>query len=142
MTEILKVENLEIAFLGRKRGQSVRAVDDVSFAVHKGETFGIIGESGSGKSTVGRCVVCLLPPTGGKVTVISGGGHGQSVAEDASAKALKAFCRCSQDRIGALLSQFPPEEREEMVEEDGKIRVTCEYCGTVYDLKPEEIVAG
>lgn len=68
MTEILKVENLEIAFLGRKRGQSVRAVDDVSFTVHKGETFGIIGESGSGKSTVGRCVVCLLPPTEGKVT--------------------------------------------------------------------------
>ena len=46
----------------------MRAVDDVSFAVRKGETFGIIGESGSGKSTVGRCVVCLLPPTGGKVT--------------------------------------------------------------------------
>jgi peptide/nickel transport system ATP-binding protein/oligopeptide transport system ATP-binding protein len=66
--EILKVENLEIAFLGRKRGQSVRAVDDISFAVRKGETFGIIGESGSGKSTVGRCVVCLLPPTGGRVT--------------------------------------------------------------------------
>jgi oligopeptide/dipeptide ABC transporter ATP-binding protein len=68
VTEILKVENLEIAFLGRKRGQSVRAVDDISFAVRKGETFGIIGESGSGKSTVGRCVVCLLPPTGGRVT--------------------------------------------------------------------------
>jgi len=68
VTEILKVENLEIAFLGRKRGQSVRAVDNVSFAVEKGETFGIIGESGSGKSTVGRCVVCLLPPTEGKVT--------------------------------------------------------------------------
>jgi peptide/nickel transport system ATP-binding protein len=68
VTEILKVENLEIAFLGRKRGQSVRAVDDISFAVRKGETFGIIGESGSGKSTVGRCVVCLLPPTGGSVT--------------------------------------------------------------------------
>jgi peptide/nickel transport system ATP-binding protein/oligopeptide transport system ATP-binding protein len=68
VTEILKVENLEISFLGRKRGQSVRAVDDVSFAVRKGETFGIIGESGSGKSTVGRCVVCLLPPTGGRVT--------------------------------------------------------------------------
>ena len=33
----------------------------------KGETFGLIGESGSGKSTVGRCIVCLLPPTGGKV---------------------------------------------------------------------------
>ncbi|MGZ5827145.1 MAG: ABC transporter ATP-binding protein [Xanthobacteraceae bacterium] len=66
--EILKVDNLEIAFGGRRRGEIVKAVDHVSFAVRQGETFGIIGESGSGKSTVGRCVVCLLPPTGGTVT--------------------------------------------------------------------------
>jgi peptide/nickel transport system ATP-binding protein/oligopeptide transport system ATP-binding protein len=43
-------------------------VDHINFTVHKGETFGIIGESGSGKSTVGRCVVCLMPPTSGTVT--------------------------------------------------------------------------
>jgi peptide/nickel transport system ATP-binding protein/oligopeptide transport system ATP-binding protein len=66
--EILKVDNLEIFFPGRHRGQTIKAVDQISFVVRKGETFGIIGESGSGKSTVGRCVVCLLPPTGGKVT--------------------------------------------------------------------------
>jgi oligopeptide/dipeptide ABC transporter ATP-binding protein len=64
---ILAVENLEITFRGRKRGQLVRAVDNVGFAVRQGETFGIIGESGSGKSTVGRCVVCLLAPSGGTV---------------------------------------------------------------------------
>lgn len=67
MTEILSVEALEIAFPGRRRGQLVRAVDNVSFTVDQGETFGIIGESGSGKSTVGRCLVCLLPPTSGTV---------------------------------------------------------------------------
>jgi len=68
VNEILTVEDLEIFFAGRSRGQVVRAVDQVSFKVQKGETFGLIGESGSGKSTVGRCIVCLLPPTGGNVT--------------------------------------------------------------------------
>ena len=68
VNEILTVEDLEIFFAGRSRGQVVRAVDQVSFKVKKGETFGLIGESGSGKSTVGRCIVCLLSPTGGNVT--------------------------------------------------------------------------
>jgi molecular chaperone Hsp33 len=57
-------------------------------------------------------------------------------------RALQAVCRCSKDRIGAVLASFGPEERADMVEPDGKIRVTCEYCATVYELGPEEIVAG
>ncbi|MCS6624803.1 Hsp33 family molecular chaperone [Roseibacterium beibuensis] len=57
------------------------------------------------------------------------------------ARALQAVCRCSKDRIGAVLASFGPEERAEMIEDDGKIRVTCEYCASVYELEPEEIVA-
>ena len=57
-------------------------------------------------------------------------------------RALQAVCRCSKDRIGAVLASFGPEERADMVEPDGKIRVTCEYCATIYELEPEEIVAG
>ncbi|GAA0654026.1 Hsp33 family molecular chaperone [Brevundimonas lenta] len=57
------------------------------------------------------------------------------------ARALLAQCRCSKDRIGAVLGSFSPEERAGMVEDDGKIRVTCEYCATVYELEPEEIAA-
>jgi peptide/nickel transport system ATP-binding protein len=46
---------------------AVKAVDDVSFIIHKGEVFGLAGESGSGKSTVGRLVLHLLELTSGKV---------------------------------------------------------------------------
>ena len=57
------------------------------------------------------------------------------------ARALSAQCRCSKDRIGAVLASFSPQERADMVEDDGRIRVTCEYCATVYELAPEEIAA-
>jgi molecular chaperone Hsp33 len=58
------------------------------------------------------------------------------------ARPLKAQCRCSKDRIAAVLTSFGPAERAGMVEEDGKIRVTCEYCASVYELEPAEIGEG
>ncbi|MDP1912468.1 Hsp33 family molecular chaperone [Brevundimonas sp.] len=57
------------------------------------------------------------------------------------ARALVAQCRCSRERIAGVLTSFDAAERAEMVEADGKIRVTCEYCATVYELAPEEITA-
>ena len=54
-------------------------------------------------------------------------------------KPLKAFCRCSPERILNLLRSFPVEERHDMVEADGLIRVTCEYCSRVYDVEPETV---
>ena len=54
-------------------------------------------------------------------------------------KPLRAFCRCSQERIISVLRSFPSEEREDMVEDDGKIRVTCEYCSRVYEIEPEAV---
>ncbi len=51
-------------------------------------------------------------------------------------KPLRAFCRCSEDRIGVVMDSFSAQEVEEMIEPDGKIHVTCEYCSRVYKLDP------
>ena len=58
------------------------------------------------------------------------------------ARPLVAQCRCSRERIAGVLTSFDAAERADMVEADGKIRVTCEYCATVYELEPEEVAAG
>ena len=50
-----------------RSASAVRAVDDVSFYIRKGETLGLVGESGCGKTTTGRCVLRLIRPTGGHV---------------------------------------------------------------------------
>ena len=56
-----------------------------------------------------------------------------------AAKPLQAFCRCSEDRIRSVLTSFSPEERADMVEPDGAIKVTCEYCSRVYAIPPEDV---
>lgn len=61
----------EKGLLRRAIGE-IKAVDDVSFVVRKGETVGVIGESGCGKTTLGRCVAYLYEKTGGEIIVRSG----------------------------------------------------------------------
>jgi oligopeptide transport system ATP-binding protein len=69
---LVRVTNLKKHFpvhgglLSREVGR-VHAIDDVSFTVHRGETLGLVGESGCGKSTTGRCVLRLIEPTAGEV---------------------------------------------------------------------------
>ena len=55
------------------------------------------------------------------------------------AKPLTASCRCSQMRIVEVLNSFPAEARAAMVEPDGHIHVTCEFCARVYDVAPEQV---
>jgi molecular chaperone Hsp33 len=54
-------------------------------------------------------------------------------------KPLSGFCRCSREKIVGMLRTFPQQEREEMVEPDGQIRVTCEYCSRVYALELDDV---
>lgn len=64
MGNLLEVKNLTKLFpVGYKK--NITAINSISFEVHEGETLGLIGESGSGKSTVGRCILNLIKPTAG-----------------------------------------------------------------------------
>ena len=70
--EILRVENLVKRFpiraglLKREVGQ-IHAVDDVDLSIHAGETVGLVGESGCGKTTLSRTIIKLIEPTSGKI---------------------------------------------------------------------------
>ena len=65
-SSLLRVENLVVEFKSG-RGQTVHAVTDVSIDVLEGETLGLVGESGCGKSTTGKAIMQLPSPTGGRV---------------------------------------------------------------------------
>jgi oligopeptide/dipeptide ABC transporter ATP-binding protein len=88
--ELLRVEDLVKEFpikagVVRHKVGSISAVSNVSFSINEGETFGLVGESGCGKTTIGRMVVGLEVPTGGKVIfddkLVSARNHRPSRAE-------------------------------------------------------------
>jgi oligopeptide transport system ATP-binding protein len=66
---LLEVQNLKKYFPVRRKGKTVKlkAVDDVSFRIFRGETFGLVGESGCGKTTIGRTIIRLYSPTEGSI---------------------------------------------------------------------------
>ena len=71
--KILDVKNISMQF--NSKGVCVRAVTDVSFPVYEGETIGIVGESGCGKTTLGRCIVRAYEPTAGCVEYTASDGQ-------------------------------------------------------------------
>ena len=69
-TPLIEVKDLKEYFnisMGMFRSKPLKAVDGVSFSINKGETLGLVGESGCGKTTVGRTILHLYQPTGGEV---------------------------------------------------------------------------
>jgi oligopeptide/dipeptide ABC transporter ATP-binding protein len=103
---LLRVENLVKYFpvqsgqLIRRRKDFVHAVDDVSFEVRRGETLGLVGETGSGKSTIARCIARLYDITSGRIVF---DGHDISTI---SARKMRPFRRdiqmIFQDPYGSL----------------------------------------
>jgi peptide/nickel transport system ATP-binding protein len=71
-TALLSIEQLNVWFPAQKKlfgktTQFIKAVNDVSFDIYKGETLGLVGESGCGKTTLGRTILRLIEPTSGKI---------------------------------------------------------------------------
>ena len=69
MTDFIKIENLVFDYIKNEDGQSLRAIDDVSFTVERGSFTAVIGQNGSGKSTLAKNINGLLVPTSGKIYV-------------------------------------------------------------------------
>ncbi len=103
--EVLRVEHLKVYFPARKNlfgktSSYFKAVDDVSFSVQQGEIVGLVGESGCGKTTLGRTILQLVKPTAGKIVL-----HGEEI-QDMPANHLRALRKdlqiIFQDPYGSL----------------------------------------
>ena len=105
MAPLLKVEHLKVYFPVRKNffGKTLKefkAVDDVSFVVNKGETLGLVGESGCGKTTLGRSLIRLIQPTSG--AILFNGRDIADVPEGQFRKMRKDIQIIFQDPYGSL----------------------------------------
>jgi oligopeptide/dipeptide ABC transporter ATP-binding protein len=83
--KLLEVRDLKVHFpiqkgVLRRVAGYVKAVDGVSFTIHAGETLGLVGESGCGKTTTGRAILRILKPTGGQIVYHSGDGSSVDLA--------------------------------------------------------------
>ncbi len=95
---ILEVRNLK-KYFPTSRGP-LQAVDGISFDVKKGETLGLVGESGCGKTTAGRCILRLIEPTSGKV--VFDGKNVPSLPKDELRELRKDMQIIFQDPYGSL----------------------------------------
>lgn len=140
---LVETQNLK-KFFDSKKG-TVKAVNDVSLEVIKGETLGLVGESGCGKTTLGRTILKLIAPTSGKILF-----DGEDITE-LSGKQMREYRKkmniVFQDPVSALNPQMTvydhldrPLEIHDMVSsEDEKLRKMVDILNTM-GLKAEHLI--
>ena len=153
---ILDVQNLKMYFKTTKgfNKQIVKAVDDVSFQVMKGQTLGLVGESGCGKTTTGKCILRINDPTDGHIIY-----KGRDIAK-LSKSALKENRRdiqlIFQDPYGslnprqnlrtilkdAIVGDHKPHTGEEIKREIDRLLTLVELSPLMADRYPHELSGG
>ncbi len=133
---LLSVDDLKVHFpirggVFQRRSGTVKAVDGVSFAIERGETLSLVGESGCGKSTTGLALMGLVQPTGGRVTF-----DGQEI-RSFDRRALKAYRRRMQIVFQDPFSSLNPRHRVR-----DAIRAALDIHGVGDKRQREEEVAG
>lgn len=106
MEKLISVKNLKKYF--KVSSGTLKAVDDVSFDIYSGETFGLVGESGCGKSTCGRTLLRLYEPTGGEV--IFNGENISKLSSKDMITARKSMQMIFQDPYASLDPRMPVED--------------------------------
>lgn len=131
---LLKVEHLEQYFkLGKK---TLKAVDDVNFEIYEGEVFGLVGESGCGKTTTGRSIIKLYDITGGSI-YFDGSRIAAGINEykEAIANAKNEYRKIAKD----INQQLKPASEDEKVSLSNKLADAKSKCDDVVAKNVEEI---
>ena len=130
---LLRVENLKQYF---KLGKfELPAVDDVSFEIHKGEVFGLVGESGCGKTTTGRTIIRLYDATGGSVYF-----DGKRIV--AGIRGYKDAIKKARAEFKALKAQLDADLKAGTIDQatyDAQIKEAEAKCNKIVDENTEEI---
>ena len=131
---LLRVEHLKQYFkLGH---QTLRAVDDVNFEIYRGEVFGLVGESGCGKTTTGRTIIRLYDATGGSVyfddkRIVAGVRNYK--------EAIIAAKQTADAKKKALNEQYPTKESRESAEYKDAMKAIEDEYKAIYNQNMEEI---